>query len=33
MAYDVYQNRAWNDEISANPLKTEQRAERGGRVE
>jgi len=33
MAYDVYQNRAWNEEISANPLKTEQRAERGGRVE
>lgn len=33
MAYDVYQNRSWNEEISANPLKTEQRAERGGRVE
>jgi 4-hydroxythreonine-4-phosphate dehydrogenase len=33
LAYDIYQNRAWNKEISANPLKTEQRAERGGRVE
>jgi 4-hydroxythreonine-4-phosphate dehydrogenase len=36
MAYDVYQNRAWNAEISANPLKIEQRSERhdrGQRVE
>lgn len=33
MACDIYQNRTWNKEISANPLKTEQRAERGGRVE
>lgn len=33
LAYDIYQNRIWNKEISANPLKTEQRAERGGRVE
>jgi len=33
LAYDVYQNRKWNDEISTNPLKTEQRIERGGRVE
>ena len=33
LAYDVYQNRKWNEEISANPLKTEQRIERGGRVE
>ena len=36
MAYDVYQSRIWNAEIAANPLKTEQRAERaerGARVE
>ena len=33
LAYDVYQSRKWNDEIKANPLKTEQRVERGGRVE
>jgi len=33
LAYDIYQNRMRNKEISANPLKTEQRAERGGRVE
>ena len=33
LAYDVYQNRKWNEEISTNPLKTEQRIERGGRVE
>ena len=33
MAFDIYQNRMRNKEISANPLKTEQRAERGGRVE
>ncbi len=33
LAYDVYQSRIWNDEIKANPLKTEQRVERGGRVE
>jgi len=36
MAYDIYQNRAWNAEISANPLKIEQRSERhdrGPRVE
>lgn len=33
MAYDIYQNRIINDEISANPLKVEHRQERGGRVE
>ncbi len=33
MAYDIYQSRKWNGEISANPLKTEHKAERGGRVE
>jgi 4-hydroxythreonine-4-phosphate dehydrogenase len=33
MAYDIYQNRIINKEISKNPLKTELRAERGGRVE
>jgi 4-hydroxythreonine-4-phosphate dehydrogenase len=33
MAYDIYQNRLWNKGISANPLKIEQRTERGGRVE
>ena len=33
MAYDIYQNRATNKEISANPLKTELRTERAGRVE
>jgi 4-hydroxythreonine-4-phosphate dehydrogenase len=36
MAYDIYQSRAWNAEISANPLKIEQRNdrhERGPRVE
>lgn len=33
MAYDVYLSRQTNNEITANPLKTEQRAERGGRVE
>ena len=33
LAYDVYQSRKWNDEIKASPLKTEQRVERGGRVE
>ncbi|HJV78434.1 MAG TPA: 4-hydroxythreonine-4-phosphate dehydrogenase PdxA [Paludibacter sp.] len=33
LAYDVYQSRVWNDEISANPLKTEHRSERAGRVE
>ncbi|MFA5046187.1 MAG: 4-hydroxythreonine-4-phosphate dehydrogenase PdxA [Paludibacter sp.] len=31
MAYDIYQSRKWNEEISANPLKTEQRMERGDR--
>jgi len=31
LAYDIYQNRIWNNEISANPLKTEQRQERGER--
>jgi len=31
LAYDIFINRAWNDEISANPLKTEKRAERGER--
>ena len=33
MAYDIYQSRKWNAEISANSLKTEHKAERGGRVE
>lgn len=33
LAYDVYLSRAWNDEIKANPLKTEHRTERAGRVE
>jgi len=33
MAYDIYQNRLINTEISAHPLKTEQRVERGGKVE
>ena len=36
LAYDIYQNRVWNKEISADPLKTEQRSERherGPRVE
>lgn len=33
MAYDIYQSRTWNEEISANPLKAEQRTERGGRIE
>lgn len=33
LAYDVYQSRVWNDEINANPLKTEHRSERAGRVE
>jgi 4-hydroxythreonine-4-phosphate dehydrogenase len=33
MAYDIHQSRVWNKEISANPLKTEHRVERGGRVE
>lgn len=33
MAYDIHQSRQWNKEISANPLKTERRVERGGRVE
>ena len=36
LAYDIYQNRVWNAEISANPLKIEQRSERherGPRVE
>jgi 4-hydroxythreonine-4-phosphate dehydrogenase len=33
MAYDIYQNRKRNKDISVNPLKTEQRTERGGRVE
>jgi len=33
MAYDIYQNRIWNQEIAENPLKTELRTERAGRVE
>ncbi len=33
MAYDVYKSREFIEEISKNPLKTEQRVERGGRVE
>lgn len=32
-ACDIYQNRMINKEITANPLKVEKRAERGGRVE
>jgi len=33
MAYDIYLSRIKNEEYSKNPLKTEQRSERGGRVE
>ncbi len=33
MAYDIYKNRALNTALSANPLKTELRTERTGRVE
>lgn len=33
LAYDVYQSRINDAEIKANPLKTEQRTERGSRVE
>jgi len=33
LAYDIYQNRIKNEEAASNPLKTEQRSERGGRVE
>jgi 4-hydroxythreonine-4-phosphate dehydrogenase len=36
LAHDIFKNRAWNQEISANPLKTElhnERNERGPRVE
>jgi len=33
LACDIYQNRMINKEIAANPLKVEQRVERGGRVE
>jgi len=33
LAYDIYQNRIWNQEIAENPLKTELRTERAGRVE
>jgi 4-hydroxythreonine-4-phosphate dehydrogenase len=33
LAYDIYQNRIWNVEISANPLKSEARVEKGGKVE
>lgn len=33
MAYDVYQNRIRNEEMNNNPLKTEPRFERSGRVE
>lgn len=33
MAYDIYKNRKWNEEINANPLKAEQRVERSGKVE
>ncbi len=33
LACDIYQRRKWNAEISANPLKVEQRVERGGKIE
>lgn len=33
MAYDVYNNRKLNKELSANPLKVEHRAERSNRIE
>jgi len=33
LAYDIYQNRIRNEEAVSNPLRTEQRSERGGRVE
>ncbi len=33
LACDIYQNRMINKEIAANPLKAEQRVERGGKVE
>lgn len=33
LAYDIYMNRSWMKEISKNPLKTEQRVDRAGRVE
>lgn len=33
LAYDIYQNRCIEEEISRNPLKTEQRIERTGKVE
>ena len=33
LAYDIFHNRLLDKEINANPLKTEQRADRGGRVE
>lgn len=32
-AYDIYANRQWYTEISANPLKVEHRQERSGRIE
>lgn len=33
MACDIYQRRIWNAEIRSNPLKVEQRVERGGKIE
>ncbi|MDO9153845.1 MAG: 4-hydroxythreonine-4-phosphate dehydrogenase PdxA [Paludibacter sp.] len=33
MACDIYQRRMWNAEIRTNPLKVEQRVERGGKIE
>jgi len=33
LAYDIYQNRIRSAEAASNPLRTEQRSERGGRVE
>jgi len=32
-ACDIYKSRIWNAEISANPMKVEQRIERGGKIE
>ena len=33
LAYDLCKNRAWNEEISANPLKSENAIKRGGKIE
>lgn len=32
-ALDIYNNRLWSDEISANPLKIEPKADRAGKIE